>query len=596
MGENVSTIYASNWQQACAARFNCTSDGLLNMNAQPISCPANSTIQATPEIWGITYEACQAQCGMDVLVQSVDFYSAAIPLTTWLLPWIALIAQLPFEAEGWMDLLSACLCVGSPVLATYSLALTALNRGYIAAEFQRLAETAKENTNKDYRYLDKRISEAEFILQESQQCPMRANQRNGELAGLIVLPDRENFWESAAKDLKNTRRDFTYSFLAQVVLAFVTYLISFTAVRAVHDSLGSPDVGLQFASSSVWSWMFPIVFGYIRVGSQYKAGAIKAALTSNPIISQREESVGVEILYQKGLRPNANLYAPSPKSDSAVPPTGSDHPEINNSPDIPLASTSYLTVPTVAGGQDLSSSRPTPPESTITLVPPANGIADAAAAELDHVVYPSTGMDVGGDERGEDPIFNYARTLTWFAIPVTAATVEDAAAGCHVQLHADLPAFKFWSQITSKAIHHMFYAALLALFLQWNTTGAAMFVAYRTPAIGLGYRSGSYLIYGVASTIAWLLLRLEQDLERKEGVGFLGGVAVLSRVTAKAIAIANAMWLIASSVLEDIGTFQTCWCQTCAFQFHKSGWTPVFKGASDLRNAANGVWVGGFLC
>jgi hypothetical protein len=62
-----------------------------------------------------------------------------------------------------------------------------------------------------------RVKAAAFILKEVQQCPMRANQRTGELANLIVLndPDRQNFWKVARKDLTNTRRGFTYSFGAQ---------------------------------------------------------------------------------------------------------------------------------------------------------------------------------------------------------------------------------------------------------------------------------------------------------------------------------------------------------------------------------------------
>jgi hypothetical protein len=60
-----------------------------------------------------------------------------------------------------------------------------------------------------------RVEAAEFILREVQPSPMRANQRTGELANLIVLNDRQNFWKIAAKDLNNTRRGFTYSFLAQ---------------------------------------------------------------------------------------------------------------------------------------------------------------------------------------------------------------------------------------------------------------------------------------------------------------------------------------------------------------------------------------------
>ncbi|KAJ7264052.1 hypothetical protein B0H12DRAFT_1102718 [Mycena haematopus] len=627
MGGSLSTVHAPNWQQACANTFNCSSPGLLDMNAQPISCPANSTIASTPEIWGITYEACQAQCGIDKLVQSVNFYSAAIPMTTWLLPWIALVAQLPFEADGWMDLLSACLCVGSPALATFSLALTTFNRGYIATKFQQLKETAEGDTHQRYHYMIDRVSAAAFILQESQQCPMRANQRSGGLADLIALPDRRNFWKIAVKDLKNTRRDFTYSFLAQVVFAFVSYLISFLA--AVHDSLGSPDVGLQFASSAIWSWMFPIVFGYIRVGSQMKAGSVKEALVGDTAIPQRDISGEVEVVYQKGLRPNADLYLPLPSADSdwAVP-SASRSPIMDALSNAPLgASTGHLRLraPSHASNQDEEIQNSNAPESTTTLSRPA--IADDADAAMkpDSALPPPTwlGMDVRGDERREGPIFNYARMLTWFAFAEhigggfesaieqfraqkkIPATSEEAAVLCGFRVREDLPAFKAWSDIPHAAIHHMFYAAALALFLQWGTTGPAIFVAYRTPAVGLGCRSGSYLIYGVAATVSWILLvlssfishatmqRLERDPRRRPGI--LGALAVLTRITGKAIAIANAGWLITSSVLEDLGTFQTCWCQTCAFQFHKSGWTPVFKGASDLRNAASGTWVGGFM-
>src|ERR1700761_7624205 len=149
--------------------------------------------------------------------QSVTFSAAAVPLTTWLLPWIALIAQLPFEAEGWLNILSGCLAVGSPALAAYSLALTLSNRLYISRKFQQLKHSVERETRQEYHYMAERVDAAAFILKEAQQCLMRANQRTGELANLIVLNDvhRQNFWKIAAKDLNNTRRGFTYSFLAQ---------------------------------------------------------------------------------------------------------------------------------------------------------------------------------------------------------------------------------------------------------------------------------------------------------------------------------------------------------------------------------------------
>ncbi|KAJ6495233.1 hypothetical protein C8R45DRAFT_1094892 [Mycena sanguinolenta] len=572
------------------------STGLVNILGQAISCPANSTIQSTPNIWGITYEACEAECGLDKVVQSLSFASAAVPLTTWLLPWIALIAQLPFEAGGWMDLLSAFLCVGSPVLATYSLALTAFNRRYIKNTFEQLQERVVTETKECYHYLAETLDAARFVLEESQQCPMRANQRTGEFACLIVLLDRQNFWLIAAKDLENTRRGFTYSFLAQMILAFISYLISFIA--AVHDSLGSPDVGLQFASSSVWSWMFPVVFGYaalpfrsapgfmfrltfsyIRVGSQCKAGAIKQALVDNTIIHRCRHAVPVnaQVMYQQGLRPDAELYRPLP-------------------------------VRTLA---DLQSALPAPTW---------------------------LGIDVRGDERREGPIFNYARAFTWFAfadhvrtafrnsineinardplqainqippvVPIPLVTARDAAHCCGYEIPQHLGAFMSRTEIPAVAFQHIFFAAILALFLQWGTTGAAVFVAYWTPTIGLGCRSGSYLIYGIASTVSWLVLLLSQwishglmrRLERGPRLWRLqrsiwGALAVITWVLGTAIAVANALWLITSSVMEEIGYFQTCWCQTDTFQYHTTGWTPLFKGAADLRNEASGIWIKGF--
>jgi hypothetical protein len=67
MGGSLSTRYVANWQQECAAAFNCTSPGLVDINGHPILC--NSTIQSSPEVWGITYGACQATCGMNSIRQ-----------------------------------------------------------------------------------------------------------------------------------------------------------------------------------------------------------------------------------------------------------------------------------------------------------------------------------------------------------------------------------------------------------------------------------------------------------------------------------------------------------------------------------------------
>ncbi|KAJ7136667.1 hypothetical protein C8R44DRAFT_868792 [Mycena epipterygia] len=620
MGSSLSTQYVPSWQDSCAATFNCTSEGLLNKLAQPIAasaaCLANGSM--SPDVWGITAKVCQENCGTGILRQvrsphsshddgshswskSVEFSSSAITIATWLLPWVALIAQLPFEASGWMDLLSGFLCVGSPVLAAYSLALTAFNRHYISHEFRQLRNRAERETHNQYHYMVERVDAAAFILQEAQQCPMRANQRTGEIASLI--------------DLENTRRGFTYSFLAQVLLAFLTYLISFIA--AVHDSLGSPDVGLQYASSTVWSWMFSIVFGYIRVGTQYKAGCIKAALTDNRIMPDRDTAGKVQYVYQKGLCANADVYMPLTAPDPPPPTTPGANPLVPHADRlVPLSSTSDHDDHDTQSLLD-------------TQAPSTSMTSDQDDHSTQLLLDPPTwwGFDVRGDERREGPIFTFARILTSFACTEHvrrgfAASIEkfrdhtpipeepkEAATACGFHAREDLVAFTTWSRIPTPAIQYMLGAAIVALFLQWGTTGAAIYVAYNTPAVGLGCRSGSYLIYGIAATLSWAMLvfshlvshafmqRLENnpDRPRKGAMSALAGLAVITRLIGKAIAISNALWLVVSSVLEDIGTFETCWCETVAFQYGMHGWTPVFKMAKDLSATAQGIWIGGFV-
>ncbi|KAJ7620425.1 hypothetical protein FB45DRAFT_930191 [Roridomyces roridus] len=633
MGNSLTTHYVPSWQDACAAKFNCSSSGLVDITGNLIAptCPANGTLPT--EVWGITAVACRDNCGSGMLRQSVDFTASAITITTWLLPWLALVAQLPFEARGWMNILSGLLALGSPALAAYSLALTAFNRWYTYRKFQAIKDKAMNDTHPEYHYMVERIEAAQFILMEVQQCPMRANQREGELASLIVIdePHRKNFWKIAWKDLKNTRRGFTYSFLAQVVMAALAYLVSFIA--AVHDSLGSPDVGLQFASSMVWSWMFPVVYGYVRVGSQYKAGCIKEAMTDNKIIPAHDISGRVNFEYQRGLCATADLHFPLSRRRPRPPQINVQGPT-DGGLDIPLstfindgASTSQLS----SADNQASTSQLSPTPSEQPLPSQQANDQDHSTAPLLPEAEPTIrrhtwmGIDVRGDERREGPIFNYARIFTWFSftehvrsgfatavrkfrddqpIPMTS---EEAALICGFEPQQDLTAFAAWNDVPTTAIQHMIGAALFALFLQWGTTGAAIYVAYSTPFVGIGCRSGSYLIFGIAATLSWLLLvlahlishtlmqRLERNPQVRTGTGMLGALAVLTRLMGKGLAMCNALWIVASTVMEDIGTFQTCWCQTDAFQFGDRGWTAVFKASSDLRDAAGRVWIGGFV-
>lgn len=194
-------------------------------------------------------------------------------MSTWLFPFIALIAQLPFETEShWYDFLSACMAVGSPALVAYSLALTVLNRSYMSSQFKKLKNSVRDNDG-SLSHITARLDTAAFIVAEVRQAPIRASNHAGWLDSLIGLEKNDHFWSAVEKGLKNTRRGFTYSFFAQgiyqspsllkvlyadivilAMFAFIAYLFSFIA--AYSESLGSTDIGLQFSTSIVWSWMY----------------------------------------------------------------------------------------------------------------------------------------------------------------------------------------------------------------------------------------------------------------------------------------------------------------------------------------------------
>ncbi|KAF9060608.1 hypothetical protein BDP27DRAFT_1339386 [Rhodocollybia butyracea] len=562
MGTSLSTVSMPDWQTGCACKFNCTSEGLVNILGEAISptCPANGSLP--PDVWGISNRACEQSCGVftqvSTILGSVDFTSSALTMSTWL----ALIAQLPFEANGSINFLSTCLSIGSPALAAYSIALTAFNRQYISIAFRKITEAAQHNSR--CRYMVKRVDAAAFILRETQQCPMRANQRAGELASLIILDDDN------------------------VLFAFLAYLISFIA--AVHDSLGQPQ------HRTVWSWMFPIVFGYVRVGSQCKVGTIKKALTDHKFIPERDITGKVEYVAQtafSAFRETLPLLPIHQRHASGA--SQSETPSLHTRG---VCSGSQVPFPHMSrkGSVDRDS------QSDYVLA--QQGIPKLSPNDLEDSPSPPLtwwGFDVRGDERTEGPIFKYARIFTWFTMGFPAmldpSTARDAAIRCRLEpeLRAFIPLSTLHQHL--HIIHHMFQAALVALFLQWGTTGAAILVAYWTPAVGLGCRSGGYLIYGIAATVSWLMLvfsnlishEVMQRLEVRDQRGMHGlrGLAVITRITGKTIAIFNAVWLIASSVMEDIGAFQTCWCDTDAFQYHGNGWISVFKDASDLRNEAS---------
>ena len=293
----------------------------------------------------------------------------------------------------------------------------------------------------------------------------------------------------------------------------------------------------------------------------------------------------------------------------------------------------------------------------------------AARSQMENSDHISPICNPRGDEKRRGPVFNYARVFTYShliqtVIQALKTTVENIRAGktCSgdengskwkgkdymsqlsgdaVQTEAycglgqsshELYAYPEWSEIPSSTWISMGFSAVLAIFLQWGTTGAALMIAYLTPTMGLGCRSGGYLLYGINATISWLLLAasslfshsamLRYQREKQKEVALptgepsharrsmcalisdmvsVRGLAALTRYFGKALAVANAFLLVAISLFEFTGGFNNCWCYADTVGLGDAGWVVLFKTARDLEQAAKVPWAMGialsiFVC
>ena len=89
-----------------------------------------------------------------------------------------------------------------------------------------------------------------------------------------------------------------------------------------------------------------------------------------------------------------------------------------------------------------------------------------------------------GDRARPGPIFNYARAFIW---TYRAEALIDRYQAFHI--HPGQPLPLRWRNVS---FEHVLFSFVLALILQWSTSGASIMLSYLTPAVGLSCRSGGF--------------------------------------------------------------------------------------------------------
>ncbi|RDX45629.1 hypothetical protein OH76DRAFT_936252 [Lentinus brumalis] len=512
--------------------------------------PVSNISEAT----AITYDMCIRACGPRP--EPFDWPAFYQQFSSWLLPYFALLSQLPFGAESRLSNLSSVLItVGSPALAAYSLALTALNRRWVTRRFRA------------FSYPNAQL--AATVLGDLQGVPIRLSYEDGLFPSLVVLHQNDEWWRELALGLKHSSpwSVAAVTSIGWVVVAYILTIVdSFTPLQ--------PDVPPPFRPLGilnlfgkgvgfVWLWLVPIVYGWIQV---------------SPIC----DTARLRRLFK-----NADLYAytATPGSAEAVKVTSASslrgltiesHPEHTDS----ALADAQLCAPVFNYARLFSWSAAV--EDVASTFALASWKARARIPVSDMVPWaPSGAVPQPSNRTGSlEQVLRYSGTPPSVSMTRTRLDVYERIA----------------------------LASIAAVALQWGTTGAAMMVVYFSPTVGLGCESGAFLLYGVVATLVWLLMLSSSllahyahprshrmDLRDAGGpMHIVSTLSVLLRRLGKILAALNTAWIILANIAQFSNFFDRCWCNSCALSLGSRAFSVIHATASDIAYMKSG-WIGSVI-
>ncbi|KAF8801073.1 hypothetical protein BYT27DRAFT_7174661 [Phlegmacium glaucopus] len=499
---------------------------------------------------GVTYSLCIRACGGDQEPFSWTIFSQEF--SSWLLPWLALVSQLPFGANDKLDNLdSVVLTVGSPTLAAYSLALTVLNGRWVA---QRFAGYTYPNVRNAIR-----------ILSSLQQSPLQIETSDGLLASLVVLPQNDEWWSELIVWINYTH---TWSIsavnnIAWVVIAYIFTLIdSFTAGVATFINSNGQAVG------SLWLWLLPIVIGWLQISPKCDSTRLSSAVErANKIAYVATDDSGIVLV----------KYANTEARAINLTITEVDHLRRDEKCTSPIFNYARF-LPWVQAVEKVSEA------------------FEAASVRYHHHL-------------SVDP------SKKWVTVASGEPPHASNRMGNKTQVEGYCVPLDNWrrrSRWGSQVLSRMFIASALALMLQWGTAGAAIMDVWFTPTRGLGCRSAAYFLYAVLSTLVWVLLVTSSILTHLYTLTTPGPRArrhngsivyrwsrravrhfsIFFRCLGKVIAAFNSILVVLTCVFQFGNFFNRCYCNSSVFWLRDHAYNVITLSQDDITSLRS-VWIGG---
>jgi hypothetical protein len=542
---------------------------------------------------GLTYSLCVKACGSGQ--EPFQWSTFSQQFSAWLLPWLALVSQLPFGAYDMLDNLeSVLLTVGSPTLAAYSLALTVLNTRWVTKRFERLTYPNVRN--------------AVRILSSLQQSPIRVVEEDGLLASLIVLPKNDEWWTQLAQSIDYTH---TWSISAATSIAWVVIAYNFTLIDSfaagISNSINSNGQGV----GTLWLWLLPIVIGWLQVTPNCDSARLRSAV----------ERANSELAYV--ATDDGNIVPMNKTQARAIELTLKEVDALRRDKSLKLEFEVNLRRDEKCISPVFNYARFLPWAQAV------EHVSEAFQAASDHF-YNHHSVD---------------STVDWVPVKMDHKPNEDNRKGTKTDVENYCIPWQptegtAWQSVERprscwgpNVLSRMCLASALALMLQWGTAGAALIHCLYTPTrgenftvlsplcclliivgTGLGCRSLSYLIYAGLSTFVWMLLvtssmlthyatttQCHQAIRQGEAIPdqhrfhlptrVVGWLSITCRRVGKVFAALNSLWVVVACVFQFANVFDNCYCNSSVSSLGEHAYTVITLLPGDIASVQS-AWIG----
>ena len=405
----------------------------------------------------------------------------------------------------------------------------------------------------DIRYPNSKLIPT--ALSAFHHVPIQIESRPPFLYSLIVLSKNNDFWSCLAAASKTRRWS---------VPLVVTYiLVVFSLFLAIADTTTSLSRSTGFGIACIWTFLLPLIIGWLHTGCEPEPSHLRNSLTAanqHAWVATRERDGPVQMKNTQAIefarRPDINLarkeeLRPVPVfnySRAFITPAIAElllkmmkNAAANASRETPDSYSAGTRSPSLVGSEEVDIN----PASRVAT---ANEVIEYCTRVLEQ------------PERSSDS------TTTLEERP--SPTVFDDTPRDHGLVIPSRWAPEIWKRVL--------IASLLALGLQWGTTGAGIMVNYITPPIGLGCYSFSFLLYGILGTLSFFFLLASSILAHisrpvpgeattPRSRTFQNVGAVVCRWIGKGFGVVSGIGILFACFLQIAGLLENCFCGSMAF-------------------------------